>query len=344
MAYEPDLRRLGHHTQQYSGWYSSTTQHPGLHVPDSVPSHGSSPQSSNGSLLGTPYQTSGNIAEIGDVPYGSSRFHHDGSPMSLSTPTNPVNGLGLVLSEPRKSSPLGGIYGAGSNGLAISVDFQQEGQNHHDVTHWDDTNMGYQTGAGSSYDSYNQTPTRSQSQYHTRSYSDNGSAEILPSSTTHFSSGGGSFGSHRNIPAPINRSNSLPPLMPVSYYPPSTLAQQWNNSQNNYAPVSANYQNAGIPSADEDSFKQWLSPPQTHEELNSSPSPTNNQSESAGAPLFQARVGSDRTRAISRSRRTNPDKKLFACDIPGCGATITSKHNFKSMPQELSLWNQTPYM
>ncbi|KAJ3566147.1 hypothetical protein NP233_g7184 [Leucocoprinus birnbaumii] len=319
MTYENDMRPVGPHTQLNQSWYPTATQFAGLQLPDTVPSHGSSPQSSNGSLLGTPYQVSGSIAEIGDAPYGSSRLHHDGSPMMQSTPTNPVNGLGLVLPEPRKASPLGMLYGPGSNGLSLS-DYPREGQNTHDIAHWNDSDTDYQNGAGPSYGFYNQAPVRSQSS-HFRSYSDNGSAEILSTPSPNFSSESSPFGSHRTLPAPINRSNSLPPLMSTDYYSLPQPNPQWNNSQNNYVHIQSHYQNPAIPSSDEGSYmrrhspQQWLSPSQTHEDLNSSPSPTSNASESASPALFQARVGSDRTRAISRQRRTNPDKKLFATRI-----------------------------
>jgi hypothetical protein len=257
--------------------------------------------------------------------------------MTQSTPTMPENGLGLVLPESRKASPLGGMYGPGPNGLPVSVNYPQDGQNS-DIAHWPhDAHTTYQTGGAHSYDFYTQTPTRSQSIYHARSYSDNGSTELFTSSSpssVQFSSEGSPFGSHRDLPPPINRSNSLPPLVSGDCYTLPPPHQQWNNSQNNYVQASSDYQKGGVPSSDERllrdrSPRQWLSPSQTHEELKRQPSPSNSGSEDTPT-LFQARVGSDRTRAISRSRRTNPDKKLFVCTIQGCGATITSKHNFKS--------------
>ncbi|KAF9453425.1 hypothetical protein P691DRAFT_771408 [Macrolepiota fuliginosa MF-IS2] len=254
-------------------------------------SHSDSPGSSNGSLVCTPYHTTVPVVTNSTESLpGSSRQHHDMCSM-ISSPPSSVNGLGLTFGE---ASPSGAPYEQTiPRGFHDNQSLGYGQQQYYGMGAWETS---YPTEAGPTYhNAHAQTSARLHT-HHSRSYSEGDGGAI---STPPFA--------HSSIPmfAPV----------PGEYAPPPS-GSHWNNEYNPFVSATSS------PSISDDSHftrtnLQRMSPSLAYEEHGRT-SP------------FQTRVGSDRTRKISHARRTNPDKPLFHCDVPGCGATITSKHNFKS--------------
>ncbi len=211
---------------------------------------------------------------------------------------DPVSDLGL---EEQRETPLGGFPGdLGLNNWSLEY-----------------SNTQTYMRAGPSYD----YPTRSA----IRSHSHNRTAVSVSSIPSHSlyvarSPRGSPFNIHRDLAVSDGRSFSLPPSVPE--YPPPAADPQYNYSNYHFDTPSAPPETGPYPP----SGSQWL----TRTSSPQSSASTSLECETASGSLCQTRVGSDRIRAISRSRRTNPDKKLFHCSVPGCGATLTSNHNFKS--------------
>jgi hypothetical protein len=256
--------------------------------------------------LGTPYQSGGNITDIGCSENSFGYAVRDTCPIGS---TEPVVGLGLHVPEPPKPSPLRlsseqvpeMLNGFGT--IPFSVEHLQGPQNND--TRWQDLDTGFSR-AGSYYNGvFTPTPHPHQTS-RTRSTSNRGAGTSI--SPLLFLPEAGSLGDNcTNNVRSTARSFSQPP---GNYALPSQ--ESWGKDSHSYA--VANFPARG---------SQWTS---DYKPV----SPIQNKSEES--PLFQSRVGSDRTRAISRSRRSNPDKKLLHCPVPGCGATLTSRHNFKSTP------------
>lgn len=274
---------------------------------------------------GTPHQSTLSFP-------GSTRQHHNAGFMIQSAPASSTNGLGLMLTEPQKLSPLGDSYEQSAprdiNGFA-PLDYRQEGG--YDISTWHSSNP-YATEAGPSHNHFcTQMPPRSQPLAHHRSHSDNGAGAMFSSPTVQllpsmFLPQSSSIGLSHGLTPPLLRSLSLPPPVTPEYVPP-TSQSHWNDNSYNYLAHNDQNDTASLPSDDGplQIAQRLLSPAQVYEEGGQT-SPRNE-----GPPTYQARVGSERIREISRLRRTNPDKKLLHCHFPGCGATITSRHNFKSV-------------
>lgn len=270
------------------------------------------------SPAGTPYQAHGDTNS--DDHYRTPNSFSD----SMAQPT--LMPRLATLSDIRKASPSGRLCGPGI--VASPVDYHP--YSHHDVSRWHNASPYYQTGSDCPYSLY--SPTRTQSQYHGCSCSDNDPSKPSPS-PSQFSSESFLDPFYRQLPVPEIRDNGL---LPSKYhFLASPSIQQCNENQVSYPYAPSHKQNVDGPS-----FDRRFSPRQYQSQLTSLTKGnvelhnTLHSSQPPGSlinrPLLQIRVGSDRTRANSHSRRTNPNKKVFACPIPECGATITSKHNFDS--------------
>jgi len=227
-----------------------------------------------------------------------------------------------TLSDIRKVSPLSRLCGPGVQ--APPVD--DHPYSHHGV--WHNASLYYQAGADCPYSLC--SPTRFQSQYHGCSCSDNGPPKPFPSpSQLPPESLPDSF--YRQ--APEIRDDSLLPSRYNCSTSPSI--QQWNANQISYPYVPSHKQNVDGPPFDRRLLSrqrqsQFTSLTQGNVKLHNTLHSSQPTGPPPNRPLLQLRVGSDRTRANSHSRRTNPNKKVFVCPISECGATITSKHNFDS--------------
>ncbi|EKM78693.1 hypothetical protein AGABI1DRAFT_128978 [Agaricus bisporus var. burnettii JB137-S8] len=268
-------------------WYNAS--HIGLQV-----SRSNSPQSSIGSPVCTPYPSRGSTIDNG---CGENLGYVNLDACSTS-PTKPIEGLGLHTLELPKSSSLRPpsepsiemLTGFGA--MPFPIEYAQ-GLQHNDIG-WQDRGADFHCNGD-----YTETPLPQQIS-RTRSHSVRGAGTSLFS--PHLLDDVDPFNTNRtgNVRSTVNRSLSQPP----GSYASSSL-ERWGSE-------SHSYDMPGYPTCN----SQWVSP-----------TPKN---EGEGSNMFQPRVGSDRTRAISRSRRSNPDKKLLHCPIAGCGATLTSRHNFKS--------------
>jgi len=235
-------------------------------------------------------------------------------------------------SDIRKASALGRLCGPGI--LAPPVDYHPYNPySHHDVPRWHNASPYYQTGADCPYSLY--SPTRTQPQYYSCSCSDNDPPKPSPS-PSQFSSESFPVPFYRQSSVPENRDNNLFPSRNHCLASPSI--QQCEN-QINYPHTLSHKQNVDGPPFDRRLLQrqrqaQLTSLTKGNVELHNTLHSSQHFSQPPGflmnRPLLQIRVGSDRTRANSHSRRTNPNKKVFVCPISGCGATITSKHNFDS--------------
>jgi len=265
------------------------------------------------SPVGTPYQAHGNTNS--DDHYRTPNSFSD----SMAQPT--LMPRLATLSDTRKASHLGWLCGPGIQ--APRVD--DHSYSHHDV--WHDASLYYQTEADCPYSPY--SPLRTQSQYHVCSCSDNGPPKPSPSpSQPPFPD---SF--YRQLQVPENRDNSLLPSR--NNFSASPFIQQWNSNQTTCPYVPSHKQNVDGPPFDKRFLarkrqSQSTSLTQDNVELHNTLHSRQLPGSLPNRPLIQDRVGSDRTRANSNSRRTNPNKKVFDCPILGCGATITTRHNFDS--------------
>lgn len=240
-----------------------------------------------------PYQTSDSIPGV--EPDGVF-----GSPHRMVTSPDPAHDLVSELVE-RHDIPLGGF--PGDHGMNNWV---SEHPNNHTYVR-----------AGPTYPHATRTATRSHTHTHNRT-----SVSVSSVSNYSFSAmdphRGSPFDVQREQVVSDRRSLSLPPS--VLGYPLPVADPQYNYLNYQFgdpsAPTDANY------------YPQWVTRTGSSQS-DGDPSPTPPEGEATGT-LRQVRVGSDRTRAISQARRTNPNKKLFYCDVPGCGANLTSMHNFKS--------------
>ena len=324
MENEADQKPL---VNSYHRWNSTAITHSNLQVPDPAPSHSSSPQSSNSSLLGKWHcLLSSNEAILPlnmclsstGTPYLAHGDINDG----LYRMDWPAPRFGPILRDSRKAPPLCEPYEP--SGLA-------DYYSHHNFAHWHDQSTDYEAGVNCPCSLY--PCARTQPQYNARSCSDNDSPKSSPSSDQ-FSSEGSSIAFQHQFPVLANKSTSLSPSMSGNYCLPSPPPQQWNNQNNyhhSYNHVLSWNQNSGRTSLDRNSLiqhQQWTSLPQSHAELHKTLSP--NLSVTMGLVPLHSRIGSERTRQNSQSRRTNPHKKVLTCLIRGCGATITSKHNMNS--------------
>jgi hypothetical protein len=254
--------------------------------------------------LGTPYQSGGDISSSGN---SFSYAACDACPVGSD---KQVVGLGLNIPGPSTSSPLRPsselapemLNGFGA--VPFSVDYVQGLQNNDG--RWRGADPGFSGLVDPRYGVYTPTP-HPHATSRARSASTRGAgASISPLLCLD----GLSLG--ENCPGNVRstaRSISHPP---VNY----THSSQEIFGAGPYSYTMADFSSRG---------SQWSSLAEDVKPV--SPIARN---ENGKTPLFQSRVGSDRTRAISISRRSNLDKKLLHCDVPGCGATLTSRHNFKS--------------